>query len=73
MESKTIIRDHAKISDKFFPEKEQENVKLNFSSSLRCREIIQTERRHPWLGNQQKLKTKQTGVNIITMMNLNCN
>ena len=57
----------------FFPEKEQENVKLNFSSSLRCREIIQTERRRPWLGNQQKLKTKQTGVNIITMMNLNCN
>ena len=56
MESKTIIRDHAKISDKFFPEKEQENVKLNFSSSLRCREIIQTERRHPWLGNQKKLK-----------------
>ena len=57
----------------FFPEKEQENVKLNFWSSLRCREIIQTERRHLWLGNQQKLKTKQTGVNIITMMNLNCN
>ena len=57
----------------FFPEKEQENVQLNFSSSLRCREIIQTERRFPWLGNRQKLKTKQTGVNIITMMNLNCN
>ena len=46
MESKIIIRDHAKISNKFFPENERENVKLNFSSSLRYREIIQTERRH---------------------------
>ena len=46
MESKTIISDHAKISNKFFPEKEQENVKLSFSSSLRYREIIQTEKRH---------------------------
>ena len=46
MESKIIIRDHAKISNKFFSENERENVNLNFSSSLRYREIIQTERRH---------------------------